>query len=246
MLVSNIISLCEWKEMKTLNIKEKTLDIINVITFSLIAVLIVIILPSYNSFLGEQFKQEGMRAEYSNNSITAVYECEETSSKAVDVKVQETLKEYCNSFEAFSQIILDGYADKSGGKQVKVFTIPNDDYSTCSEEAIACAFTGSSEIFIRIKYFSYYDMQQVNFQPLKQVLAHEYIHILTSDEERVWVEDNNALFTNLYDTPSLEVIADCGITYFTEASKITGYLPEGCTDENWLKISKQIIENTLV
>ena len=156
-------------------------------------------------------------------------------------------KIYCSSFTSYSESVVKQYQkqteDSSEIVIVLTLTGAND---LCGENGIACIEWDKPYIYVKPSYFEAAEAYTTNHKFLKQVLAHEYIHTLTSKEERKWLNTNKHLFKNANNTPPEEIIADCGIGYFTEAEETTSYLPEGCYKEEWKRVAIKIIENTLI
>lgn len=130
--------------------------------------------------------------------------------------------------------ILDSY----GGTDVRLNIVEPKLYCGDEDIVVACATLSGGQIYLNTNL-------PESDAPLKSVVAHEYIHTLTSYEEAEWLRANVAV----PGVSPLEVVADCGVSYFVApgsddyAMHYMGNI--GCTPELTAVAGKVIYDQRL-
>lgn len=126
------------------------------------------------------------------------------------------------------------YLDSFGGKDVILEVVKPREKCSATKEAVACAVISENHIYINDNILS------TNVQ-LKSVVAHEYVHTLTSQKEAEWITKH----VHVKGILSAEVIADCGIPYFVDPNSpdySASYMGHGCTPYE-IKVAGEVINN---
>lgn len=155
-------------------------------------------------------------------------------------------KEFCEGLTAKAQAFVDSYADKISGHKPKVFLTPTGLAGACqSSTAVACAMLKGSSIYLTTPSSLKQHLEGKGDLGLRRVLAHEYIHTITTPEDREFLLKNHKDdIVGMGTDKPVEIIADCGITYFISGrvDNSSAYLPDGCINSVWLDLSRDIIQ----
>lgn len=153
----------------------------------------------------------------------------------------------CETIENRVQDILTEFGIEKGAFDVYITDSSND---ILGDEANArvISFQNINENIDPIMNISY----QADYEfTLRETVAHEYVHVLTSNAEREWLAthpgiwEDNSIFAVAGEMDPVEAAADCGSPYFTKHEHKDGAYKIACTPEQ-TKIAYAIIENTLV
>lgn len=126
------------------------------------------------------------------------------------------------------------YLDSYGGGSVRLEIIPAQSRCGTDPNVAACALIETGPILINDSVT----------RGLKSVVAHEFIHVLTSYAEYDWLQANVAAVDGV---PPEEMVADCGVRYFVDPNDSEYYMGymDSCTQEQ-IDIAYKIINNQLV
>lgn len=110
----------------------------------------------------------------------------------------------------------------------------------CGEATLGCvqSFYNVSDNIPPIMSISYGAAAYGNKLP--DIVAHEYVHVLTNNEETEWAKTAPALADPKVDP--LEIIADCGISYLLKIENPSYSYMSECTPEQE-EISRKVIED---
>jgi len=167
----------------------------------------------------------------------AVAQCEDEVAKGTMVYPAEK----CITLASDAEATVAGY----GGEDVKIvltpFPMPKASCNSSIGDVQACVTENTKTIFVS------------NFALMSEggdsTLAHEYVHILTSDKERAWLASHADVWAGEVNvagnaTTPAEGVADCSVSYFTPSIN-PAYMPEGCSATQ-MEIATALIEDTLV
>lgn len=188
----------------------------------------------------------GASKAYANiNTTTSINECKTSGySKSIingDIdSTKMTKAEYqakCMTLQKDINELLNKYSD--GNKDFPVY-ITGFDSTLCGEHTLGCVSNiyALNENISPVMTIAYNASDELT---LEHVIAHEYIHTLTSHAEAVKLD----LMPDIWDgvDPS-EGVADCGISYFTKTLTQGTYIKE-CSQEQTM-IAQAVIENSYI
>lgn len=134
-----------------------------------------------------------------------------------------------------------GLLEEFGNKNVFPVYITSANKTACGEGTLGCVVS----YYVNGMHLQYMTISITSdYYPggLRQTVAHEYVHTLTNEKEREWLNAHKDIFPEGTD-PS-EIIADCGIQQIAGEFSGGAYISEcsaALTD-----ISTKIINDTLV
>lgn len=178
------------------------------------------------------------------NQRNFINECPEQTTELVEIgfiqpeelpQVEEEKSIKCITLPARART----YLDSIGGKGIPIY-ITDTNTTWCGEQSVGCTTTLSRYGF-RFDIITISTSVDYFLDGMENTIAHEYMHVLTTEKDKEWLNANKHLFPEGSDP--VEIVADCGIEHFTGVFTRGAYIAE-CSDE--LKaISKKIIDGTL-
>jgi hypothetical protein len=184
--------------------------------------------------------------DYKSSEEIALATCVEQVIEKVEPEVSlETVENNCETFKERKDATIKQYLAKAG-VSVQTFSafVSEPRTTVCGDWTNGCVSRyGLKKINTHVDFMEI-SLSTDYFGTLEHTVAHELVHIFTSEAEMAWLIENAHLFPS-HEAP-YEAVADCGIKFFTGEFEGGSYLTkEECTPERE-EIAYKIITDTLL